>query len=67
MKVESGGAEEKGHRPDQAQRLLSVSDRPDRLRAHREHHSQVPKAYNVEIYIFLVLRIRSREKLFLSV
>ena len=40
--LQHGDAEEEGHGPDQAQRLLRVRDRPDRLRGHREHNSQVP-------------------------
>ena len=42
VQEEGGRAEEEGHRPDQGQRLLCVGDRPDGLRAHREHNSQVP-------------------------
>ena len=42
VQVEGGRAEQEGDRPDQGQRLLRVGDRPDGLRAHREHNSQVP-------------------------
>ena len=42
VQEEGGRAEEQGHGPDQGQRLLRVCDRPDGLRAHRKHNSQVP-------------------------
>ena len=42
VQEEGGRAEEQGHGPDQGQRLLRVCDRPDGLRAHREHNGQVP-------------------------
>ena len=53
VQVERGRAEEEGHGPDQGQRLPRVGDRPDGLRAHREHNSQVPGVKCQKVYIQL--------------
>ncbi len=53
VQVERGRAEEEGHGPDQGQRLPRVGDRPDGLRAHREHNSQVPRVQCQKVYILL--------------